>query len=186
MFTGWARWLSRGCLETRQWGGGGPLPWEGAAVPPLHASSPAASSWPSQHCFATPLSSQCLNSSFLFFRLVSLLPWNPCKKRTQQGRGSFSGVQMVMCPAVPDAGMSVGCWVGSGGWGRALSCCWASCLSVPPALCDSYMVLVHLPCLPRPDERGKHPSKSRQQIKSHKADNWVLLPCLPFWCVCAW
>lgn len=65
--------------------------------------------WGFQHCRATPLSSWCLNASFFFLDLEVCFLENPVKRENSREGGSFSRVQTVMCPAVPDASISVGC-----------------------------------------------------------------------------
>lgn len=109
LFTGWARWFSRGCLEMRQWEGRSPS-IGGSSCASIHWSSSGAVSW----AFPTLLytSPEQLVPKLILFLLdlKGCFLENPVKRGKQQGRGSFSEVQMVMCPAVPDASVSVGCW----------------------------------------------------------------------------
>lgn len=152
---------------------------EGVAVPLLYTSSPGVVSWGFQRRCATPLSSWCLNSYLFSLGLEGrLLPWKPCKNRKQQGRGSFPGTQMVMCPAVPDASMSVGCCEGgdhvpslllSSCWRISAHTVWLLCGFGPP------------PCLPRPDERSKHPWNVTPKSESHKAAPSAAVSSFFFW-----
>lgn len=145
-----------------------PLPLEGAAVPLLHASSPG--------CCPLGFSALSCNSPeqlvpkrilFFFLDLEVCFLENPVKRENSREGGSFSRVQTVMCPAVPEPAYL---WDAERmGDHVHLPAAEFLCESSSPH-CVAVMWSLSTPCLPRPDERSEHPSDLRQQNKTHATE----------------
>lgn len=152
-------------------GRGGPPSIGGGGLTLLHTSSPGASAGASRSVVQLPWAAGA-QAHTIFPDLEGCFFEHPVKRESSEERAHFLKhsqrcVQLcLMLAYLCDAermGKQVHC--------PAVD---SPAREFQTALCDCFVVFVHPPHLPRPDERSKHSSNVEKQNKSRKTDNSAL------------